>query len=75
MKKDSWFRVQMQNCYDQFKLSLWHKYYKKIANKAEFIFVSNCLHVNILKEYRTKIDTFGYGNTVEREENIIKMEY
>lgn len=33
------------------------------------------IYVNILKEYRTKIDTFGYGNTVEREENIIKMEY
>ena len=33
------------------------------------------IYVNILKEYRTKIDKFGYGNTVEREENIIKMEY
>ena len=33
------------------------------------------IYVNILKKYRTKIDTFGYGNPVEREENIIKMEY
>ena len=56
MKKDSWFRVQMQNCYDQFKLSLWHKYYKKIANKAEFIFVSNCLHNEFQKYVRLSDD-------------------
>lgn len=42
----------MQNCYDQFKLSLWHEYYKKIANKAEFIFVSNCLHNEFQKYVR-----------------------
>lgn len=33
------------------------------------------IYVNILKKNRTKIDMFGYRNTVEREESIIKMEY
>lgn len=33
------------------------------------------IYVNILKKNRTKIDMFGYRNTVQREESIIKMEY
>lgn len=32
------------------------------------------IYINVLKEERTKIDMFGYINTVEREENVIKME-
>lgn len=44
MKKNNWIRLQAQNCYDWFKLSLWHKYYKKIAYKTDFIFVSNWLY-------------------------------
>ena len=33
------------------------------------------LYLNLLKKSRTRIDMFGYSNTVKREENIIKMEY
>lgn len=44
VKKDSWIRTIAQNCYDNFKLSVWHKYYKKIAYKSDFIFVSNWLY-------------------------------
>lgn len=33
-------RILMQNMYDRFKLSVWKKYYKKLAYKSEFVFVS-----------------------------------
>ena len=33
------------------------------------------IYSNILKEERTKVEMFGYRNTVGREESIIKMEY
>lgn len=56
MKKDGWIRIQAQNCYDQFKLSLWHKYYKKIAYKSEFIFVSNWLHNEFQKYVKLSDD-------------------
>lgn len=50
MKKNNWIRLQAQNFYDWFKLSLWHKYYKKIAYKTDFVFVSNWLY-NEFKKY------------------------
>lgn len=50
MKKNGWLRIQAQNCYDRFKLLLWHKYYKKIAYKSDFVFVSDSLH-NEFKKY------------------------
>lgn len=81
MKRDSWFRVQVQNCYDQFKLSLWHKYYKKIAYKSEFIFVSNWLHNEFQKYVKLSDDDLkGHvhiiNNSVGKvfEENSYKYE-
>lgn len=50
MKKDSWLRSEMQNYYDRFKLSLWHDYYKKVACKSDYIFVSNWLY-NAFQKY------------------------
>lgn len=56
MKKSSWIRIQTQNCYDQFKLSLWHRYYKKMAYKSEFIFVSHWLHNEFQKYVKLSDD-------------------
>lgn len=56
MKKDNWIRIQAQNCYDRFKLLLWHKYYKKIAYKSEFVFVSNSLHNEFQKYVKLSDD-------------------
>ena len=39
---------------------------KEIKNRNFFLYIENS---------RTRIDIFGYRNNVEREENIIKMEY
>ena len=39
-KKDSVLNRIIQNCYDSLKLSLWHKYFPKVAYKTDFIFVS-----------------------------------
>ena len=81
MKKDSWIRVQAQNCYDRFKLSLWHKYYKKVAYKSEFIFVSNWLHNEFQKYVKLSDDDLkGHvhiiNNSVGKvfEENSYKYE-
>ncbi len=56
MKKNNWLRIQAQNCYDRFKLSLWHKYYKKIAYKSDFIFVSNWLYNKFQKYVKLSAD-------------------
>lgn len=81
MKKDSWIRVQMQNCYDRFKLSVWHQYFKKIAYKAEFIFVSNWLHDEFQKYVKLSDDDLNkhvhiINNSVGKvfEENSYKYE-
>ena len=40
-KKASLFRRKFQDVYDAFKLSIWHRYLPKVADKSDFIFVSN----------------------------------
>lgn len=42
----------------------------EIGNGEFFANICKCI-----EKSGTKIDIFGYRNTVEREENIIKMEY
>lgn len=81
MKKDSWIRIQMQNCYDRFKLSVWHQYFKTIAYKAEFIFVSNWLHDEFQKYVKLSDDDLNkhvhiINNSVGKvfEENSYKYE-
>ena len=44
MEKVGWLRKHAQYCYDRFKLSVWHRYYKQVAFKSDFIFVSNWLY-------------------------------
>ena len=76
MKEDNWISIKVQNCYDRFKLRLWHKYYKKIAYKSDFIFVSNCLH-NEFKKY-VKIsddDLKGHVHIINNSVGEIFEEY
>ena len=39
----------VRDMYDQFKLILWRKYFKKIAHKSHFIFVSNWMYKMFIK--------------------------
>ncbi len=41
LKPQSRFKKLFQNVYDTLKLSVWHSYFKKIAEKSDFVFVSN----------------------------------
>ena len=54
-KKSSLIRIWLQDCYDSFKLKIWHYYFQKIAFKTHFIFVSNWMYEEFLKN--TKIDS------------------
>lgn len=42
VKGASKLRQVMQDYYDSFKLSVWHKYLPEVAGKSDFIFVSKC---------------------------------
>lgn len=60
MKKDGWGRKISQNIYDRFKLMMWHYYFRKIAYKSEFVFVSNSLYMEFQKYVKlTKKDLNG----------------
>lgn len=43
MKSAKFYRRIMQNFYDRFKMSIWKRYYKELAYKSDFVFVSNWL--------------------------------
>lgn len=56
-KKASFFRRRFQDVYDTFKLLIWHRYLPKIADKADFVFVSNCFYREFKRYVRlTKSD-------------------
>lgn len=60
IKKDGWIKIVLQNIYDRFKLLVWHYYFKKVAYKSDFIFVSNSLYVEFEKYVKlTKNDLKG----------------
>ena len=46
---NSRLRVILQNCYDDFKLSVWQKYYLSVKEKSKFVFVSNWMLEEFLK--------------------------
>ena len=56
VKRDNWIRVQAQNIYDVFKLSIWHFYFKKNAYKSDFVFVSRCLYNEFQKYVKNRYD-------------------
>lgn len=47
MRKNNQIKIWIQNIYDKFKLLLWHKFYKKMAYKTDFVFVSSFYIVNL----------------------------
>lgn len=59
MKKNNCFRYMLQNCYDRWKLLLWHKYYKQMAYKSDFIFVSNWIYNEFKKNVKLTSDDLG----------------
>lgn len=69
MKTSSWARMKFQDCYDLFKLTIWRYYLPKIAEKTDFIFVSN----NFFEEfqYYTKLDSKKLKNHVHIINNSV----
>ena len=43
VKKNGKVRILLQNYYDRLKFLVWNKYYKAVAYKSDYIFVSNWL--------------------------------
>lgn len=72
MKQNGCLRINAQNFYDRLKLSLWHKYYPKVAYKSDFVFVSNCLH-NEFQKYVKLADSDLCGNVNIINNSVGKM--
>lgn len=49
-KKSSKAIIELQNLYDDFKVSVWHRYLPKLAYKSDYIFVSRWFY-NEFKKY------------------------
>lgn len=49
MKNHSLLMRKAQDCYDWLKLALWKRYYKELASKSHFIFVSNWIYSQFKK--------------------------
>ena len=47
--RSSKIKLWLQDCYDDFKLSVWRKYYPKQKGKSTFVFVSNWMLDEFLK--------------------------
>lgn len=56
MKSSGYLRMKAQDIYDSFKLSVWKRYLPNVANKADFIFVSNWFYGEF-KKYTNLDDT------------------
>lgn len=67
--KDSRRGIIIQNIYDKAKLLIWHKYFKKIAYKAEFVFVSKSLYAEFQKY--VKLTTMDLCNHVHIINNSV----
>lgn len=67
--RNSKIKLWLQNCYDDFKLSVWRKYYPSVKNKSKFVFVSNWMLDEFLKW--TKIPYDEIKNRCEITYNCI----
>lgn len=47
--RNSKIKSWLQDCYDDFKLSVWRKYYPSVKDKSKFVFVSNWMLDEFLK--------------------------
>ncbi|RKI30434.1 glycosyltransferase family 1 protein [bacterium 1xD8-6] len=58
--KDNCLRVLLQNVYDDFKLSVWHRYLPKLAYKSDYIFISNWFYEQFQKYVRLSDEGLNY---------------
>lgn len=47
--RSSKIKLWLQDCYDDFKLAIWHNYYQKVKNKSKYVFVSKWMLDEFLK--------------------------
>ncbi len=65
MKKNRWVQYFAQNCYDRLKLTIWHFYFKKVAYRTDFIFVSNWLYKEFQKYVKlSDVDLKGHVHII-----------
>lgn len=69
MKKNGILHVKFQDAYDTFKLLVWRKYLPSIAEKADFVFVSNWFYGEFRKY--TKLDDVKLKNHVHIINNSV----
>lgn len=50
--KNSWWKICLQNIYDNIKLRIWKRFYSSVAEKSKFIFVSKWMLDEFLKWVR-----------------------
>ncbi|MBQ9210890.1 MAG: glycosyltransferase [Clostridia bacterium] len=48
LSSSKWYKQLFQNSYDYLKIKTWSKYYKQLADKSDFIFVSEWVHRHFL---------------------------
>lgn len=73
LKKESTYKVAIQNLYDWFKLRVWNYYYQKNAHKSHFIFVSNWMKEQFLMW--TKIPQYVIENRNSITYNCVSSIY
>lgn len=61
-KKDSFIYYLFRKVYDLFKLFFWRKYFQRVANKSQFVFVSRWMYDMFIR--------FVKINTIEIEDRI-----
>lgn len=65
LQQKSWLKWCVQGLYDQLKLSIWHRCFPKIANKSDFIFVSQSFYVEAQRYLRlTDADFAGHVHII-----------
>lgn len=81
--RPSIFRRTAQNAYDSIKLSIWRNYYRKVAYKSHFVYVSKWMLDEFLKSTRISFElikgrysvTYNcIGSTFERTEYSSEIE-
>ena len=69
LKAAKWHKVLIQDMYDALKIKIWATYYKKLSSKSEFIFVSEWIHRQVLKN--TNLNDYDLKDRVHIINNSI----
>lgn len=73
VKQSSWIKMSIQEVYDITKLKIWNVYYKKVAFKSHYMFVSQWMYKEFLKW--TKIDEEIIRNKYSITYNCVGKEF